>query len=173
MERIVGLLRGVNVGGRNLVPMAELRAQLAALGLGEVLTYIQSGNVVFSAEQRPSETELATLIAERFGVQTTVVLRSAAELEAVLAANPFPAAASAGVHVGFMPAPPAPARVQALEQDRFLPDRFVLSGADVYVWLGSGVGRATLPAYLDRRLGQPLTLRNWATVTRLVELARA
>ncbi len=106
--------------------MAELREQLGELGLREVSTYIQSGNVVFSVERRPSEAELAAAIAERFGVQTTVVLRSAAEIARVLAGNPFPAVASTSIHVGFMPSPPAPGHVAALEHERFLPDRFVL-----------------------------------------------
>ena len=170
-ERTVALLRGVNVGGRNLLPMPELRAAVEALGAREVSTYIQSGNVVFRPARPLAAAELEAAIRSRFGLEAAVVLRTASELERVLAANPFPAADPRTIHVGFLLADPAPA-VRRLELESFAPERAALIGRELYLELPAGMGRARLPAHLGRRLGAAITYRNWATVTRLAEMAR-
>lgn len=90
MARAVALLRGVNLGGRNRLAMGELRALAEELGLCEVETFIQSGNLLFSTERPDASSELETAIERRFGLAVTVVVRSAAELERVCALNPFP-----------------------------------------------------------------------------------
>jgi uncharacterized protein (DUF1697 family) len=165
------LLRGVNVGGRNALPMAELRALVESLGFTEVTTLIQSGNVAFSARKRPAPERLATAIQERFGFAAPVVLRSREELARALAANPFTAADPATLHLGFLGAAPAPQAVAALEADRHLPERFHIAATELYLELPSGMARAKLPVYLERRLGVTLTLRNWRTSERLLALA--
>ena len=168
----VALLRGVNLGARNKVPMAELRNLLGSLGCGSVQTYIQSGNAVFVHEERDRDALAARLeqaVAETFGVASPVVLRTVTEIGAVASSHPFGADTSR-THVAFLAA--APGDPAALDPGEFAPDRFQLVGADVYLAYPNGVqGSRLTGAVLERRLGVAATLRNWRTVTRLAELA--
>jgi uncharacterized protein (DUF1697 family) len=172
VTRYVGFLRGVNVGGRNRLPMAELRTLAESLGYADVRTFIQSGNLVFSASGRVAPAALEAAIATHFGLEVPVVLRTAAELEAAVRANPFAAADLSRLHVGFMAGPPAASGLAVLERAPFLPEEFAVQGADVYLYLPEGVARTKLPRYLERRLGLPMTVRNWKTLGSLAELAR-
>jgi uncharacterized protein (DUF1697 family) len=172
VPRFVALLRGVNVGGKNPLAMVELRALVESLGFADVRTFIQSGNVVFSSDEPVVALDLERPIEARFGLAVAVVLRTAAELERVVQADPFPEAERARVHVGFMAGRPRAAAAAALDHARFLPEEFVVSGRELYLHLPSGMARTTLPAYLGRALDVPTTLRNWNTVTKLLELAR-
>jgi uncharacterized protein (DUF1697 family) len=149
--------------------MAELRALAESLGFGEVATYIQSGNLLFASPAPPAPRALEAAIAERFGLSVPVVLRSAAELAAAVASNPFAGADLATLHLGFLASPPEPGALDGLDGARFLPERFSLKGRELYLELPAGMGRAKLPAVLDRRL--PMTVRNWKTVAALAELA--
>jgi uncharacterized protein (DUF1697 family) len=173
MLTYVGLLRGVNVGGKNKMPMADLRNLVASIGYSEVSTYIQSGNVIFSSEEPVVPATLELAIAERFGFATTVILRTGRELEAAIEANPFADLDLSKVHVGFMHLQPTPAAVATLEVDRFLPEQFAVTATEMYLYLPSGMARTKVPDYLIRRLGVATTLRNWNSVTTLVELTRA
>jgi uncharacterized protein (DUF1697 family) len=170
-QRYVALLRGVNVGGKNTVPMAQLRAAVEALGHDEVSTYIQSGNVLFTSAARVTPATLEKLIATTFGVDIVVVLRTGAQLRAALAANPFPDADPASLHIGFMAAPPSAANLAKLDTERFRPEEFAIVGSDLYLHLPTGMGTSKLPAYLGRALGVPTTIRNWRTAVKLAELA--
>ena len=173
MKTYVALLRGINVGGHNKVPMAELRRVFADdLGLADVRTYIQSGNVVFdavrSADAAPDR--LAAALSGTLGLKVPVVVRGADEVAAVLAADPFPAADRAFVHVGFMDRPPSAQAVESIDVGAFRPEEVVVRGAELFLHVPSGMGRAKLPPVLDRRLGVTMTVRNWATVTKLARL---
>jgi uncharacterized protein (DUF1697 family) len=171
VPRFVALLRGVNVGGKNALAMIELRALVESLGYADVRTFIQSGNVVFSTEEPVASLDLERAIEARFGLAIAVVLRSAAELERVVRADPFPQAERAHVHVGFMAKRPSAVAVAGLDHARFLPEEFVVSGEELYLHLPTGMARTKLPAYLGRALDVPTTVRNWNTVTRLLGLA--
>ena len=171
MPRLVGLLRSVNVGGKNKLPMAELRALVESLGYTEVGTFIQSGNVIFTADNSVTPKRLETAIESRFGIETTVVLRTSAELESVVEANPFLSADPSKLHVGFMAETPPAAAVAKLDNDRFLPDEFAVNGAQLYLHLPNGMARTKLLGYLDRQLKIPTTVRNWNTVNKLIELS--
>jgi uncharacterized protein (DUF1697 family) len=164
------LLRGVNVGGKNKVAMAELRTLVESLGHTDVSTVIQSGNVVFTAAKSTTPKTLEAAVAKQFGIKITVVLRTAAELKRVLKANPFSGVDPSKVHVGFMAAKPTATAVAKLDAERFEPEQFAVRGRDLYLHLPNGMGRAKLPAYLDRELKIPTTVRNWNTVTKLVDL---
>jgi uncharacterized protein (DUF1697 family) len=166
----VGLLRGVNVGGKNKMPMGELRVLLERLGYSDVRTFIQSGNVRFKSKQIPTSSFLEAAIAERFATSTHVVLRTSSELETVLRHNPFPIDDDARVYVGFMAEKPSAAIVDALDHDRFGAESFALVGAETYLYLPFGMGPSKLPSYFDRQLKIPTTVRNWNTVTKLIEL---
>jgi uncharacterized protein (DUF1697 family) len=170
---LVALLRGINVGGRNSVPMAGLRSVLEDMGLEDVTTYIQSGNVVFRSEAHvkslPAKMEDA--IADAFGVRPAVLLRTPAELAKVAESNPFEDTAK--VHVVFLDRKPAAKDTARLDPARSPPDVFELVGRELYLHLGNGAGRTKLTGdYLERTLGVRGTQRNWNTVLKLLELAR-
>ena len=170
----VALLRAVNLGPRNRVPMAELRALLEVEGFEDVRTYIASGNVLFRAGggRAALARRLEELIAARFGVETPVVLRSFDELQAVASGHPF-GDETAQTHVTFLAAQPSAKAVAGLQALELGDDTVALVGADVYARLPNGVqGARASAAVLERQLGVPGTTRNWRTVTKLAELTR-
>ena len=174
-ERAVALLRGINVGGKNLLPMKALADIFAAAGSTDVKTYIQSGNVVFRAA-RPDKVAAAVRqqIEAQFSLKVPVVVRSAAELSGVLTANPFlqEGIDVAWLHVMFLEHAPAPALIAALDPDRSPPDRFAVHGRDVYLHLPNGAAKTKLTnAWIDGKLKTVSTQRNWRTVIALSELA--
>jgi uncharacterized protein (DUF1697 family) len=171
LPRYVGLLRGVNVGGKNNVPMSELRSLFESLGHCEVSTFIQSGNVVFTSAARVTPTSLETAVSDHFGIDISVVLRTPKELRTVVERNPFSYVDPSKLHVGFMAEEPTAAAVAGLDAERFEREEFAVRGSDVYLHLPNGMGRTRLPAYLDRQLKIPTTIRNWSTVNKLLELA--
>jgi len=170
----VALLRAVNLGSRNRVPMPELRARLEAAGHRSVRTYIASGNVLLETRSRSRDAvarELERAIADAFGVGTTVILRTPDELAAVVAGHPF-GRDTARTHVSFLAARPAPEAVERLTAADRGPDRVELAGADVYLRYANGVqGSRLSAAKLERLLGVRGTVRNWRTVEKLAELA--
>lgn len=171
MTRYVALLRGVNVGGRNKVSMAALRDVVESLGHTEVATFIQSGNVVFTAAKRVQPSAIEDAIRRAFGIDVDVILRTDRELGRSIEANPFGDRDLSKVHVGFMAAKPAASVVAELDVARFAPDEFVQRNRELYLHLPNGMGRSKLAPYLDRQLKVPTTVRTWKTVTKLYELA--
>jgi uncharacterized protein (DUF1697 family) len=171
MPTVVALLRAVNVGGRK-VPMAELREVVEGLGFDDVRTYIQSGNVLFSASRAPRPAVLERAIQGRFGLSVDVVLRSAADLRRAVERDPFPDAERSRLHVGFMAKKPAASAVSAIDRAVFLPEQFAVVGRELYLHLPNGMARTKLPDHVLRRIKVATTIRNWNTVTKLAELAR-
>jgi uncharacterized protein (DUF1697 family) len=175
MARHVALLRAINVGGRNKVPMKDLRALFEAAGCADVQTYIQSGNVVYSAD-----TALAGAVPERlsaaieraFGLQVPITTRTAAELRTVAEGNPFlPGVDPKWLHVVFLADRPAPERVAALDPNRSPPDEWLVRGREIYLHLPHGMGKSKITsAWLDSRLATMSTARNWRTVLTLLEM---
>jgi uncharacterized protein (DUF1697 family) len=172
----VALLRGINVTGKNKLPMAELRQMFEDVGCRDVETYIQSGNVVFAAsETRARKVPMAVrqAIADAFGYHVPVVLRSAVELRQAFRGNPFlgEEVDIKALHVAFLDDQPKAAQARALDADRSPPDRFVVRRREIYLCCPKGLARSKLTnAYFDSKLGTTSTLRNWKTVTRLVEM---
>jgi uncharacterized protein (DUF1697 family) len=173
----VALLRAVNVGGRNSVSMPKLREALTDRGLEDVSTVLQSGNVLFSSLK--SEAAVTKLVqetmAESFGIESAVLVRTAAELKAVVARNPFVRRGETRdpktLHVAFVEKAPSKAAVAKLDPDRSPPDAFDVRGREVYLSYPNGSGRTKLNlSYLERVLGVEGTARNWRTVQRLAEL---
>ncbi|NJQ01035.1 DUF1697 domain-containing protein [Streptomyces zingiberis] len=174
------LLRGINVGGARKVPMADLRAVLTGLGYGRVRTLLQSGNAVFTAPDHRDPGRLAAeverALAEWFGFPVVVVVRTAGELRAVVAANPFPdAGAEPARHtVTFLSGRADPDRLDAVDPALYAPDEYRVAdgGRELYGRFPDGLGRSRLTPLLDRRkLGVEATTRNWGTVTKLLALA--
>jgi uncharacterized protein (DUF1697 family) len=171
--RWVALLRAVNLGARNKVPMAELRKQLEAAGYEGVRTYIASGNVVLDGTSRRADVaaQIEQLVADAFGVTTTAILRKPRELAATLAGHPFGADTSE-THVAFLAERPAKAAAARLGNAAGAPERAVLTGTDLYLLLPRGVHGAGLSAArVESLLGVRATMRNWRTVAALAELA--
>jgi uncharacterized protein (DUF1697 family) len=179
MKTFVALLRGVNVGGKNRIPMTELKSSFSALGHEDVVTYIQSGNVVFRSPRGNAKDVAAAVeqeIAATFGLSVTVLLRTPAELAAITEENPFLArnADLSKLHVVFLADRPAAAAVGRLDPGRSPPDEFSVLGREIYLRLPNGAGRSKLTIdYFERRLGVAATARNWKTLLKLLALTRS
>lgn len=149
------LLRGINVGGSRKVPMAALRDVLAGLGHRDVVTYLQSGNAVFTDTTGADETALAAAlgdaIQETFGFTVDCLVRDATYLKAVADACPFPAAALQGkqLHVTYFSRPVEPERFAAVDQESYLPEEFRLGDRALYLYAPDGLGRSKLAAALS------------------------
>jgi uncharacterized protein (DUF1697 family) len=167
----IALLRGVNVGAGRKVPMHELRALFDTLGNTNVRTYIQSGNVVFTAKAgAPARVGSAIEegIERDLGLDVAVLLRTPADLARVLRRNPF----GADAYVTFLDEMPDRARVAALDSARYQPDEFVVDGRTVFVRCPNGYGRTKINnTFFERKLATKATTRNWKTVTTLHEWA--
>jgi uncharacterized protein (DUF1697 family) len=178
-QTYVALLRGVNVGSRNKVSMTDLRALFASLGADEVTTYVQSGNVVFRARQRP-EPDLRKAIEQRIsrdlGLDVAVLLRTKTQLRRVHSGTPFAAHSDepTKLHVTFLADTPARARVRALRSTPLGSEELRVVGREVYLYLPHGYGTTKLGnTYFEKELGVTATTRNWRTVSKLVELTGA
>ncbi len=178
-NRHVVLLRGINVGGRNKVPMDGLREALSERGFTGVSTYIASGNVLLDAGDRDEAglvDEMAELVKERFGLSIPIIARSVLDWPAILAANPFPEAATQPkfLHVSLCDRAPDPGSIAALDAEAYAPDRLEIIGRELYLWYPNGSGRSKLTgSVLERKLGVTTTARNWSTMVKLAELAAA
>ncbi len=170
----VALLRGINVGGRNQLPMRELAALFAGAGCREVRTYLQSGNVVFASEETAGlEPRLAGAIEAQFGMRVPVVVRSAEEMRQAVRGNPFVKARvpEEMLHVYFLADAPDAAAIKGLDAKRSPEDTFVVAGREIYLHLPSGVARTKLTnVYFDKALGTVSTMRNWRTCLALTAM---
>lgn len=178
MTTYAALLRGINVSGHRPVPMQRLAATCTALGLGSVVTYLQSGNVVADADDDDAaglRLRLEAAILKAFGFPVVVLLRTAQEIEAVVAANPFAAAAAENpklVHVAFLSNLPASDAVGRLLSRTYDIDTVRVVGTEAYLHCPGGYGRTKLSnPFLEKALAVSATTRNWSTVTRLAAMA--
>jgi uncharacterized protein (DUF1697 family) len=177
MPRYVALLRSVNVAGHGRIAMNDLRESFGALGYGDVVTYIQTGNVLFSTSSK-SEKAIAGAIEERlaadFGDSPAVLLRTVPELVRIGSASPYAKAGAdpARHHVTFLAEAPTKAALAALALPASGRDDLVVDGREVYVHTPNGYAETKYTGtFLERRLGVVSTTRNWNTVTKLCELA--
>jgi uncharacterized protein (DUF1697 family) len=173
--RIV-FLRGVNLGARNRIGMAELRDVLEDAGFDEVRTYLQSGNAVLSSRAAPATVarRCEEAIAERFGLQIAVVARTRDELAEVVRRNPLGDVAKdpKRYQVSFLDGEPDPELVDKLAAVATARERFEVIGREIYAWHPAGVARSKLWTLLaGKGLGVTATARNWTTVTKLLVLA--
>ncbi len=172
----VALLRGINVGGRNMLPMKELAAMFAKAGCADVVTYIQSGNVVFHAPDKVVAGlggVIAKQVEKQFDLRVPVILRSAAEINAAIRTNPFLKAGESDelLHLCFLAEQPGKDLVGGLDAARSTPDAFRVVGREIYMQLVKGVSGTKLTnAYFDSKLKTVSTMRNWRTVLKLAEL---
>jgi uncharacterized protein (DUF1697 family) len=176
MSRLVVLLRGVNVGGNRKLAMASLRGGLAAAGCTEVVTYIQSGNVVLTPpepEHEGLQAWLELVIGNIAGFDVPVAMRWLTELEAVVARNPYREMQGTQLHVVFLDEAPEAGWLDALDLASFEPETCTLIGRDLYLAVPNGLGQSKLAVAVDRMLRKAKlsnTTRNWNTVLKLLQL---
>ena len=175
MKRHVVLLRGINVGGANLLPMKELVALLEELGCEDVRTYVQSGNAVLRHGAAPAALakRIRAAIEDAKGFAPEVLVLSRAQLAAAAAANPFPEGEDepSRLFLYFTAAKPKNPDLAALEALRAADERFELVGGVLYLHAPSGIGRSKLGARVEKALGVACSARNWRTVQKLLELS--
>lgn len=169
------LLRGVNVGTKNSLPMAELRAMLAGLGCTDIATYVQSGNAVFATTLSPVELTrgIEEALGRYMGRPIATTLRTEAQLRMVVEQNPFPefAAQPNLLCVTFLAQAPTAAELAPLYAADFGDERLHAAGSEIYTWHPAGKGRSAVAAALGKlRLRGAVTTRNWNTVAKLLEM---
>jgi len=154
----IALLRGINVSGHNSMKMADLRGLVEALGHRDVETYLQSGNVVFTARSGAASAmgrAIEKRIAKELGLDVNVLVRTKGELAKIASVNPL-----------------AKRGVDAIDPKRFVPDTFAFARREVYLCCPKGYGRTKLNnAFFERALATDATTRNWKTVNALLAMA--
>jgi len=175
--RYVALLRGINVGKAKRVAMDDLRALVEDLGYSDVRTLLNSGNVVFGAPgdgPGAAADRIREAMAARLGITSRVVVLAADEVAAVVAENPLVAAASnpSRLLVAVLADPADRAHLLPLAQRDWSPEALALGGRVAYLWCPPGIAVSRLSEAVGRALGDAVTSRNWATMTRLAELVQ-
>jgi uncharacterized protein (DUF1697 family) len=178
MNTVIVILRGINVGGRNKIPMADLRMLFEKLGCTGVRTYIQSGNVIFNniKEERHEvlSDRLGKAISGRFGCNVPVVIRTAQELKTAININPFNQGKNTDIdrlHVTFLKDLPSEEYVRKLETFQAGPDRFSIRGKDVFIFCHGFYHKTKLSnTFFEKMLKVPATTRSWKTVLTLSSL---
>ncbi len=176
MHTYIALFRGINVGGKNSLPMKDLKSIFEILGASNVKTYIQSGNVVFQSASKDISNlskRIGMDVREHYGFEPHILVISLAEIETAVTNNPFSEAESepSSLHLGFLASPPKKPDLKKLESLKKDSERFCLIGNIFYLHAPAGFGRSKLAASSERLLGAPMTDRNWNTVCKLREMA--
>lgn len=175
MTNYVALFRGINVGGKHILPMADLRNILATLGCDKVRTYIQSGNAVFASSAKAGglSKSIEEAIDDQFGFAPQVSLLTIERFKEIAAANPFPEADKTPkyLHIAFLTNEPSDPDLDALTDLKAPSEQFALIDSAFYLYAPDGIARSRLAQKIDRHLGVSGTARNWRTVSRLLELA--
>ncbi len=177
MKTYIALFRGINVGGKNALPMKELVAVLEDLGARNVKTYIQSGNAVFESKEQDASrlsNKISREIKKRRGFEPHVLLLEIEDIERAIRKNPFPEAETNPrvLHAGFLAYAPANPNLKTLESLKRDSERFHLIDNVFYLHAPEGVGRSKLAANAEKLLGLPMTDRNWRTVCKIWEMAK-
>ncbi|GIN72700.1 hypothetical protein J14TS2_31750 [Bacillus sp. J14TS2] len=183
MPVYIAFLRGINVGGHRKIKMNELRTSLEKIGLDHVQTYIQSGNVLFESNEKEEwlRQEIERRIFEDFGFSISVILRTATELEAIIANLPFPEeiilkvrTSSVGeiLYVALLLHAPLQEKVERLDGYKHDGEDYQVVGHEVYFLFGNGARNSKLADQMQS-LGVPTTVRNWKTLNKLIEMAAA
>lgn len=176
MRKWIALLRGINVGGRNRLPMDSLSTILRSAGCHGVKTYIQSGNVVFIADIASTTRfadSVSAAIEKHHDFRPAVYLLTAEDLDSSIAANPYPEAESEpkSLHLFFLDRLPQEARLNDAKALLAESESATVVGRCLYLYAPDGIGRSRFAQGVDRVLGIPTTARNWRTVRKLAELA--
>jgi uncharacterized protein (DUF1697 family) len=173
----VALLRGINLGSKRRVAMADLRALLDGLGYADVRTHLQSGNAVFGAMTRSAaavEKAVSNAIASELNLDVKIAVRTGAQLAAVVEADPFAGVATdpARYLVTFLEKKPPASWLESIDPEKYDPEQAAVVGKELYLWLPSGIQNSKLVRNItDKKLGGSATSRNWNVVRKLAALA--
>ena len=173
MTTWVALFRGINVGGRNVIPMRTLVDVFDSIGAEDVQTYIQSGNVVFrhAESRRPSlEAAIRAGVGRSAGFEPDVMLVTTEHLEKIASDNPFPVDPPNALHVFFLKALPGQPDLESLSTIASGNEQFELVDQAFFLYAPDGMARSKVAARAERCLGTSTTARNWRTVSRLCEM---
>ncbi len=181
MSRYIAILRGINVGTGRKVPMADLKKLCESLGLKNVQTYIQSGNLVFELAQSELisalETRLQKAFSDTFGFEIPVLIRTAEEWAESITQNPFLKEESVDIdrlHLTCLKELPSAELLDRIKTFQYLPDRYEIIGRNVFIFCAAGYGTSKLVnSFFESKLKTPATTRNWKTVIQLNELAKS
>jgi uncharacterized protein (DUF1697 family) len=171
----IALFRGINVGGKNSLPMKELVAIMEDHGCTGIRTYIQSGNVVFESSRTKVKSftkNIGESIKATYGFKPQIMVLTAAELRNAAAANPFPEAENGpkSLHMYFLADTPQNPDIKTLNELKTDNESFNLIGQVFYLHAPDGIGRSKLAARVEKSIGVRATARNWNTITKLLEL---
>ncbi len=179
MSNYIAMLRGINVSGHNIIKMEQLRASFAALGVSNVKTYIQSGNVVFEAAKDSAASvskKIEQMILRDFGFSVPVLLKTASEMEEIIKCNPLlkiPAINQSRLHVTFLSGDPPKTAHAALQPLAAKTEQFRVVGRVVYLYCPDGYGKSKLAnSAIEKRLSVGATTRNWTTVNTLLAMTK-
>jgi uncharacterized protein (DUF1697 family) len=180
METIISILRGINVGGKNKIPMVELKALYEKSGFKNVTTYIQSGNVVFSADKKEINSlpeKIQQLIFKKYGFTVLVIIRTIEEMESVTNKNPLLKIKGIDIeklHVTFLSAYPSEQALEKIKVYDYKPDEFIILEREVFISCPNGYGNTKLSnTFFENKLKVTATTRNWRTVNELVRMGKA
>ena len=174
MPTYIALLRGINVSGQKKIKMADLRQLLTDAGLDNVQTYLQSGNVVFRSEADAEEAaqKIERCILTHYGYAVEVIITTFAQLQKIVAENPFTSQNTQLLYVTFLAEAPIPDQLEKLQTRDYSPEAFVMRDNIIYILAANGYGRAKLNNnFLEKKLKVAATTRNWKTVNALLEMS--
>lgn len=171
MTVYIALIRGINVGGKNLVPMKSLVSILDQVGCSNIQTYIQSGNVVFEGADQEWAPIISEAISAEFDFVPEVLVLEASELDEVIARVPFPTEDGKALHAYFLDSEPSDPDLSSMEALSKPSEQFRLYEKVFYLYAPDGIGRSKLASSIEKLLGVSATARNWNTVNKLLELS--
>lgn len=179
MITYISILRGINVGGQKKILMKDLKALYEELGFEEVTNYIQSGNVIFKAQDHMTDIQAAEMIMQsifqKYGFKVQVLIRTIDEMINTQMINPFMENKEIDIkklHFTFLTDMPNPEYLESIKNFDYPPDQFVIVGKDVFVYCPNGYGKSKISNdFFENKLKVSATTRNWRTVNTLVEIA--
>ena len=173
MNTYIALFRGINVGGKNILPMKGLVETLEDMGCEDIKTYIQSGNVVFRIKQgKPNKIadEISLKILNNYSFKPKVLLLESDDLHAAIDNNPFETRDGKALHFFFLASHPESPDLEQLVAIKSDSEEFKLVRNIFYLYAPDGIGRSKLAAKVEQRLGVPVTARNWNTISKLISM---
>jgi uncharacterized protein (DUF1697 family) len=173
VKRYIALFRGVNVGGKSVLPMKSLVEIFEGLGCEEVKTYIQSGNAVFQSNNNRSSDiakDISSEILKRYGFEPKVLLLEKAGLQETIDNNPFEIEDGKALHFFFLESQPTHPDLEQLMSVKSKSEEFKLYKNVFYLYAPDGIGRSKLAAKVEQALGVPASARNWNTVRKLMDM---
>ena len=179
MQTFISILRGINVSGQKKILMYELKSLYESLKFKDVITYIQSGNVIFKSSAQLSDLAMAAKIEKaiykKYGFEVPVIIRSQDEIQKIISTNSFLKEKDIDekkLHVIFLSDIPAKENIESIKSENYLPDQFIISGKEIYLHIPASYGETKLSNnFFEKKLKVTATTRNWNTVNKLLELA--